>query len=324
MSDPLNKHNRSRRWRRENFARISRVKRGMIYGTFPLTFLFAASWIITNYLVRQSDLRAPRDSSTGILLGAEVRDLGNYDSTGAVLFVHGFAGGSNNFSDLPDRLAKLGWRVRVMRLPGHGTSPFDFEKKSADELIRAVRNELIHLKKQYKEVVIVGHSMGCALSAVAVKDVSVDKLVFGAPFFGIRYKKYYVLPVETWISLLNPVLRWIHKGTGNIKVNRTEAKGKIFSYQWFPLKGVKTLVEIGKKAKRDEILKAIQSPLLCFHSSQDEAASPKAAHEAFQAVASHDKRLIWVNSSNHHIFWDFDRETVMKETEQFIGIPSFR
>lgn len=322
MRSPLDEQNGKRRWGRESFAIIARVKRGMMYGTLLLAFLFAASSSFTNYLVRESDLRAPRNSSTGILLGAEVRDLGNYDSTGAVLFVHGFAGGSNTFSDLPDRLAKLGWRVRVMRLPGHGTSPFDFEKKSADELIHAVRNELIKLKKQYRKVVIVGHSMGCALSTVAARDLLVDKLVFGAPFFGIRFKKYYLLPVETWISLLDPILRWVHKGSDDIKVNRTEAKKNILSYQWLPLKGAKTLVEIGRKAKKDEVLGAIQSPILFFHSTQDEAASPKAAQEAFQKISSQDKTLIWVNRSNHHIFWDFDRETVIKETEKFIGIPT--
>ncbi|GJQ59676.1 MAG: carboxylesterase [Candidatus Scalindua sp.] len=286
-----------------------------------LTFLFIGSCSITNHLVRQTDLRAPRNPTSGILLGAEVRDLGNGHSTGAVLFVHGFAGGSNNFSDLPDQLARLGWRVRVMRLPGHGTSPFDFEKISTDELIQAVRNELIQLKRNHQKVVIVGHSMGCALSVVASRDISVDKLVFGAPFFGITYKKYYILPVETWITLLDPILRWTHKGAGNIKVNKKEEKEKILSYQWIPLKGVKTLVEIGNKAKNDEVLKSIKSPILFFHSSKDEAASPKATQKAFQAVGSHDKALIWVNRSNHHIFWDFDRETVMRETEKFIGAP---
>ncbi len=315
-------HNKNSHWRRERFSSVSRVKRGMIYGTLLLAFLLVGSCSITTHLVKQSDLRAPRNPNTGILVGAEIRDLGNRDSMGAVLFVHGFAGGSNNFSNLPDRLAKRGWRVRVMRLPGHGTSPFDFEKRSADELIQAVRNELIQLKKQHREVVIVGHSMGCALSALAVSDVPVDKLVFGAPYFGITYKKQYLLPVETWIALLDPILRWVHKGAGNIKVNRKKAKEKIFSYQWLPLKGAKTLVEIGVKAKSDEVLEAIQSPILFFHSSEDEAASPKAAQEAFEAVSSHDKSLIWVNRSNHHIFWDFDRETVMRETEKFIGIPT--
>ncbi|MCP5006805.1 MAG: alpha/beta fold hydrolase [Planctomycetes bacterium] len=304
------------------FAISSIAKRWVTFGPRLLTFLFTGIRTTTSSLVNLSDLSAPRNSATGILLGAEVRDLGNRESTGAVLFVHGFAGGSNNFNDLPDRLTKLGWRVCVMRLPGHGTSPQDFEKKSADDLIQAVRNKLIKLKKQHLSVVIVGHSMGCALSAIAVKDVSVDKLVFGAPFFGITYKKFYILPLETWIPILDPFLRWVPKGPDSISVNRREATGNIFSYQWLPLKGVRTLVEIGMKAKRADVLGAIQSPILFFHSSQDSAASPKAAQKAFQSVASRDKTLIWVNRSNHHIFWDFDREEVMRETEKFIGCPT--
>ena len=321
MSIPLNEHNGNRLWKTAFISIVTKIKIHAIYGTLLFIFLSAGSCTITTYFVKQTDLRAPRDSSTGILLGAEERDLGKYNSTGAVLFVHGFAGGSNNFRDLPDRLAKLSWRVRVMRLPGHGTSHFDFEKQTTDILIQSVRNELLELKNHHQKIVIVGHSMGCALSAIAVGDIPVDKLVFGSPYFGITYRKNYILPVEVWVSLLDPIIRWVYKGPGSIQVNRKEAKKEIFSYKWLPLKGLKTLVEIGKRAKHKDVLLSIQSPILFFHSSEDLSASPKATLEAFHAVASRDKTLIWINRSNHHIFWDFDREEVMKEIEEFVGFP---
>ncbi|MDR4497078.1 MAG: alpha/beta fold hydrolase [Candidatus Scalindua sp.] len=317
----VNEHNNNRLWKTSFIAIVTKIKRQIIYATLLFVFLLTGSCTITSYFVRQTDLRAPRNSSTGILPGAEERDLGNFNSTGAVLFVHGFAGGSNNFRDLPDRLAKLGWRVRVMRLPGHGTSPFDLEKQTTNKLIQSVRDELMVLKNHHQKIVVVGHSMGCALSSLAVRDVPVDKLVFGSPYFGITYKEYYILPVEVWVSLLDPIIRWVHKGSGSIQVNRKEAKKEIFSYKWLPLKGLKTLVEVGKRAKHKDVLLSIQSPILFFHSSEDRSASPKAALEAFHMVASQDKTLIWVNRSNHHVFWDFDREKVMKEIEEFVGLP---
>src|SRR5690606_7917458 len=82
------------------------------------------------YLVRRTDTRIPRDPATGIMLGAEERDLGPKDAPGVAILVHGFIGAGDNFDGLPEAIADAGWRVRVMRLPGHGTSPIDFEKTS--------------------------------------------------------------------------------------------------------------------------------------------------------------------------------------------------
>ena len=60
---------------------------------------------VAGHWVTGRNRHAPRDPETGILRGAEPRTLGPDDAPVAVLLVHGYLGGSNNFADLPDRLA---------------------------------------------------------------------------------------------------------------------------------------------------------------------------------------------------------------------------
>ncbi|HDP34785.1 MAG TPA: alpha/beta fold hydrolase [Candidatus Hydrogenedentes bacterium] len=121
--------------------------------------------------VTRYDDKTPRDPETGIMEGAAPRTLGPENTDKAILFVHGFSGTPNNFHDLPDQVAEAGWRVRVMLLPGHGTSPREFEKTSAEQLRQGVADELAPLRERYKTVVLVGHSMGGALATLTTAEV---------------------------------------------------------------------------------------------------------------------------------------------------------
>lgn len=257
----------------------------------------------------------------GILIGAEERDLGPARSTGGCLLVHGFVGGGNNFADLPERLAERGWHVRVMRLPGHGTSPRDFENLPADDLLQAVRDELIAMHRQHRTVVIVGHSMGGTLATLVASEIRVNRLVLAAPYFGVTYRWYYGLAPEDWNELLAPFVRWVYKGQLFLQVNRTEDKDRIFSYTWVPTKGVSTLTSLGRWANSSDVLARIAFPVLAIHSPGDVAASCEATRQAIDRMASPEKRTLWLERSNHHVFWDYEREQVVQAILDFVGTP---
>ncbi len=267
--------------------------------------------------VNMEERSSMRDAS-GIRIGAEERTLGPESALGAVLFVHGFVGGSNNFEQMPDLLAQRGWRVRVMRLPGHGTSPRDFARQAPGDLIAAVRKEADALKQRYAKLVLVGHSMGGALSTIVASEVQPSGLVLAAPYFGITHHWYYGLPLETWTQLLAPVVPYVYKGQFFIQVNRKEAKPQIFSYTWMPSKGLLTLLAVGRRAREPELLAKIHCPVLWLHSKTDSAASPDAAQAAVDAMASTHKETVWLGRTSHHVFWDYDREQVQKSIIAFV------
>jgi carboxylesterase len=299
-------------------------KRGL-WAVAAGVFLCLGCRTVTGRLVDREDARVPRNPETGIMLGAEEFDVGPEpgEAKGAALLVHGYAGATNNFGELPDALAAHGWHVRAMRLPGHGTSPRDLEQRTPDELLEAVSGEARRLLGTYPKVVLVGHSMGGALCTLAAARESgagspVDGLVLGGAYFGVTYRWYYLLPPEAWIRLGRPFLRWVYKGTLFLQVNREEVKDEIVAYTWLPSKSGLTLVEVGRRANEPAVLDAVQCPVLMLHAPGDVAASPKAVTDAVDRMASSSKRTVWLERSNHHIFWDWDRETVVAEVIRFL------
>ena len=281
--------------------------------------------IVTNYLVTRYDRKADRDPATGFLRGAEPRTLGPEDASTAVLMVHGFVGAGNNFNDLPELLANRGMRVRVISLPGHGTSPRDLEKISPDSLYSRVREEFVSLRDTYGSVVLIGHSMGATLCALTAASENIDGLVLGAPYFGVTYKWYYIFKPETWTYLTRPLIRWVYKGNAFLRVNRREAKESIVSYRWVPLKGAAMLHEIGSKAQNDDIAANIACPVLLIQSRNDDAANWKRSERFFENIQSVEKRAVWLERSNHHIFWDFEHDKVAEEIISFVeDLPQIR
>ena len=272
---------------------------------------------VAGWLVSRWDANAPRNPE-GILIGAEELDLGPEDASTAVLLVHGFVGGSNNFWELPKRLADAGFRVRAMRLPGHGTSAIEFAQTPAGDFSLAVLRELRSLKASYPKVILIGHSMGGALSTLCAAMEEVDGLVLGAPYYGISHQWYYILPAEFWATLTAPAVKWMYRTDKFTRVNRVEARREILAYRWIPSAGTQTLIQIGRRARDPFVLEQIQCPVLMLHSPNDFAASPAQAERAFGLIASEEKRLVWLEQSDHQIFWDYDREEVIEEILAFV------
>ncbi len=268
--------------------------------------------------VRRYDNAVARDPQTGIITGAEPRELGTPLSPKAMLFVHGFSGTGNNFHELPDRVAAQGWHVRVMLLPGHGRSPFLFEETSAEELLGAVLEELRALRARHETVVLCGHSMGGALATLAAAQVPLDGLVLAAPYYAVTFKWFYLLTAERWATLLSPIIRWIHNPPDRQPVKRREVSREILCYPWIPTRAFRTAMALAERARNPEVLRRVQCPTLLLHSTQDNVTDPGTAARAFAHVGSAEKTAVWLDNSDHIIFWDYDREQVARETTEFL------
>ena len=296
-----------------------RCFRSLAAGCLIAVLALGAYQPAANHLVSRYDLHVARDPASGILLGAEPLWLGPEDAPDAVLMVHGFLGGSNNFGDLPQILAEKGYRVRVMLLPGHGTSPRDFERETADSLLAAVRAELAALKTQHRQVFLVGHSMGGALSTLAAAEDGANGLVLGAPYFSVTHQWFYGPSAEWWSATTRPILRWVYKDRALLQVNRPGVRDQIACYDWVPLRGAETLAELGQRAQDPTVLSRVRLPVLFIHGVADGAASPEAARTAVAEMASADKTSVWLADSNHHVFWDWEREKVAAEVVAFLS-----
>lgn len=274
--------------------------------------------LISNALVSRYERNAPRDPGSQFLQGATPRELGSPDADRAVLFIHGFIGAQSNFNDLPDRVAEDGWYVRTMRLPGHGSSPRDFERTSAEDLIEGVRDEVRGLKSRFPELVLVGHSLGGALAAVVAAEEPVQGLVLCAPYFELTWSDTLGFRLERFAPSIAPIIRWIPGRTGGGPVNLKENRKHIDYYRWIPTQGMIAAAGVARRARESAILGAITAPVLAIHSRIDTITSPEATAAALPAFASARKAMIWLETSDHVVFWDYESDQVNAAVRAFL------
>jgi len=274
--------------------------------------------LVTDARVSRYDATAPRDPASGLLAGMTPRKLGPASGQKAVLFVHGFIGAQSNFNTLPDAVADAGWYVETMRLPGHGTSPRDFERTTADELVAGVAEAVAALRTRYATLVVVGHSMGGSLSALAAAEVPVDGLVLCAPYFGLTQHR--VLGVKTaWLAQrIATVVRWLPGRPGNGPVAKPEGRAHIDCYGWIPMAGALAALAIGERANDPAALKAVTAPVLAIHSKGDSVTSREATAGALSRMENAPVQTLWLERSDHVLFWDYEEAIVQERILTFL------
>ena len=80
-----------------------------------------------------------------------------------IVFIHGFTESPNQFLDLEKLVYKKGYSLLNLLLPGHGKTSKDFYKNGYNQWINYLDTEVEKISKLYKNIILVGHSMGCLL-----------------------------------------------------------------------------------------------------------------------------------------------------------------
>ena len=169
---------------------------------------------MTTHRLKKEIAAADRDPLTGIIRGCEAITLPPAPDTAlttptACLLVHGFMAARSDFNDLGQSLAAKGFTVRMLRLPGHGTTPPDFGWQPDGALLKSVEAEYRALRAKYPRVYVVGFSMGGALSTLLAAEEKPEKLVLTAPYYRITSHWYYVLPPEVWNQAVGSFVSYI-------------------------------------------------------------------------------------------------------------------
>lgn len=91
-----------------------------------------------------------------------------------VLFIHGLGGQLNQFEFLFDYFSHFATSVSV-DLPGHGKSEYkcDWNMYSQDTLVAILESVLKSVASEFKEVVLVGHSMGTVLAVKLARKLGI-------------------------------------------------------------------------------------------------------------------------------------------------------
>lgn len=224
-----------------------------------------------------------------------------------VLVLHGFTGNPCSTRPLAEALAHKGFAVEMPRLPGHGTRWQELAKTTWCDWMREATASLERLRARTRAQVVVGLSMGGALTLyLAETRDDLAGIVLINPFVELRHPLVPVLPALQWVL---PCI----KGVGN-DIARPGSDEK--PYRWVPLRALASLV--GFQARVRENLEAVTAPALVLTSRQDHTVDPGNSQLVVDGIAADDVEHVWLDRSFHVATLDYDDEEVERRTATFV------
>jgi carboxylesterase len=289
--------------------------------------LVALGGAVANHLWRaavrtrfeRAHARRFRFDAQGIVQGAAGFTLRASDedrvSRRAVLLLHGFNDTAQSMAYLAAKLRARGYTVRVPLLPGHGRDLAGMACESrAMRWHEAVLAEYDALRREYDSVMVVGQSMGGALSILLATDrPELPALVLLAPYVGMpRNLQWKVL--GAWIARV--ALPYLRSVGGETSIHDPAARADSLG------PGVvtaRTLTELRRVAEDAEAaLSRVWVPTLYLQSRQDNRIAARDAETHFAALGSADKRQQWLTGCGRIISADYCRDEVASLTADWL------
>lgn len=227
----------------------------------------------------------------------------------ACLALHGLGGGPYEFGGLLDQLRSRSIVVDAPVLPGHeGPGPF-MGRAGWPEWTQMAADRFESLASGGRPVTILGFSTGATLALWLAGRYPVDRMVLMAPFLGVRHLARLPVPTDRYLRGIARVLPHVPRRTPAVRDRqgrRTIRDAELF--RTFSLKAAVSALELIEQVK--PTVAGIDAPTLILQGRHDSVVEPAGAAWLFDHLGSPDKRIEWLERSDHLIAIDHDRETV--------------
>ncbi len=130
-------------------------------------------------------------------------------SSAAALLVHGFPGTPADLRPVGEALHEAGWTVQGLLLPGFGPQITRFGDYGCEDWQAAVHKALVALKQQYETVLLLGFSLGGALSLHVAAVEPPSALILLAPFWKLDHALWYAVPLVRCVLPSFPIFKVI-------------------------------------------------------------------------------------------------------------------
>ena len=219
---------------------------------------------------------------------------------------------------LGDALAARGFRVRGVRLPGHGTTVQDLAATRWTDWFGEVLLDAERLAAETGAVAIVGMSLGSLLGLhlAATHPTLVRALVIcGTPIesHGLRLRVLPLLARVPWFAD-----RWaiIPKRGGSPDIADPAVRAASRSYRAMPLGGILELLALQDVVRGE--LDRVHQPALLLHGRGDHSVPVAGLVRLRQRLGSRTAETHVLERSWHVVTLDYDREEVTRLTADFL------
>jgi carboxylesterase len=231
-----------------------------------------------------------------------------------MLLLHGFGDTPQTLRYLAERANSAGYRVSAPLYPGHGSTPDEFFRSTADEWIGCAREAFSALYSECGTVSVVGLSMGAAITALLAADSpEIKSVVLISPY----------LRLPGWVRLALAVRYVWGPFAGEITAKDPRSiqdpieRDRNLGYGVVNARVMAQLSRVVKKGWA--ALPRVRCPTLVIQSRADPRVSPSTARAVTDQVAAEHKRLNWAEAGGHILTVDYGREQVIAETLGWIS-----
>jgi carboxylesterase len=215
-----------------------------------------------------------------------------------ILMIHGFSGSPASLRPLGEWFAEQGVSVMGVRLPGHGTSVEDFQRRRWPEWVAATEEGLDELRGSTDRIVVFAQSFGAALAVhlAATREADVHGLALTSPYL-----------FDGRLAFL-PVARLVvkeKKGVGDDVHMEHRAET---AYDRIPADAIATMAAFLKIARGD--LPKVRAPALVFRPGEDHTIPRGNPDKVYGRLGSSRKELLDCPNSYHVISLDHDAPMV--------------
>ncbi|MFC5077743.1 Thermostable monoacylglycerol lipase [Vibrio thalassae] len=203
-----------------------------------------------------------------------------------ILFVHGLGDSPYSFVDIAPYLAKHGYLVHVMLLPGHGSRPADLMNPTNEDWRLAVEHQVNLLRDDVDKIWLGGFSTGTNLVTeyALAHPKAIQGLVLFSPAFAPKD------PLVSMASIASHFVDWVN----------VEKEQNFTRYDSLAMHGAalyhQTAVDV-QNALKD---KPLQLPVLLLVTETDELIDANVIYNLFNTrFLNEDSALVWFGEQNY-------------------------
>ncbi|MEG1310585.1 MAG: alpha/beta fold hydrolase [Romboutsia sp.] len=235
------------------------------------------------------------------------------DSDTMIIFIHGILEGPNQFESFAKIALDKGYSVSAILLDGHGKNGKDFANSSLKKWVKCVDKEICIYKEKYKNIILVGHSMGSTLSILSYiehKEKIKGIVAISTPMH-IRIKLNIVRSsVKIALGIINEDDMLTNHAYNAFSVNRCS----FFTYlRWLP-RYIDLFNLIIKSRKQ---LNNVKVPILIVHTMKDELVSHRSL-KVFKKKLDSKNRIVCLQNSGHFYYDENDLNYMYEELKLFL------
>jgi carboxylesterase len=247
-----------------------------------------------------------------------------------VLCIHGFTGTPAEMRPLGEYLAKKGYTVRGMLLPGHGALPERLKGYKWQQWAGAAKTMLEQLAQQCQHVFLAGESMGGLISLhlathhpkliKGVVSLATPSAINDGRAKLVRFAKYivpYHYPLKD-ANFNDPNVRKsvAERMRTSLDLNNPRVVKQIQNSVRIPLDAIAELMALNDRVVKE--LPEMRAPVIFMQGAKDATVAPNSMKTLCAISGSKDKQTLWLENSGHVLPLEPDAHIVFYATEQFV------